>query len=137
MKIRFKKKRFYMSLFIGFFPIAGGIYGLLAFDDSKYIYYLIAGLIIIGEGLYNLKAGYLKIDNRIIKKNVFFGFGNKINLNKVISLENKENKYILRTESKKLKISTELINEKSLTELNEILERLNLSPKKASCQQSV
>ena len=38
--------------------------------------------------------------------------------------------YTLKTETKELKINTELIEEKSLSELNSILTELNLSPEK-------
>ena len=69
---------------------------------------------------------YLTIENGIIRKNGLYGFRKKINLNEINWIKKFAGDYTLKTETKELKINTELIEEKSLAELNSVLGKLNL-----------
>ena len=53
----------------------------------------------------------------------------KINLNEIKRIKKFAGEYILKTDSTELKINTDLIEEKSLSELNTVLENLNLETK--------
>ena len=61
---------------------------------------------------------------------MLYGYGKKINLNEINCIQNDAGDYIVKTESQKLKIRVELIDEKSLSELKNILDKLNLPPNK-------
>ena len=84
----------------------------------------------LGHYLYDLNNQYLTIENGTIRKNALYGFRKKIELNDINSIKKFTGDYTLKTETKELKINTELIDEKSLLELNRILSELNLSPEK-------
>ena len=128
MKIRLKKKRLYINLLLGLIWTGLGIFNLLEDDNIKWIDYgyLVAGILYIGHYFYDLTNQYLIIENGTIRKNVLYGFRKKINLNEIKLIKKFAGDYTLKTETKELKINTELIEEKSLTELNTILEKLNL-----------
>ena len=132
MQIKFKKKKLYTNLFLGAFWTVLGIFNLQ--DDSNlrwtdYIY-LIVGIIYIAHFLWDLKNQYLIVENGTIKKNMLYGYGKRLNLNEITCIQNDAGDYIVKTESHKLKIRVELIEEKSLSELKTILDKLSLPPGK-------
>ena len=94
--------------------------------------YLLAGILYLGHYLYDLNNQYLTIENGTIRKNALYGFRKKIELNDINSIKKFAGDYTLKTETKELKINTELIDEKSLAELNRILTELDLSPEQNS-----
>jgi hypothetical protein len=126
MKIKFKKKRLYFYLMLGLFWTAIGIYNLIEVENIRWINYgyLVAGILYVGNYLYCVINQYLTIENGTIKKNSLFG--KEINLNDITWINKFAGDYTLKTEKQELKIHTKLIEEKSLTELNIILEKLNL-----------
>jgi len=128
MKIRFKKKRLYINLILGLVWTGLGVFSLLEDESLRWTDYgyLVAGILYIGHYLYDLNNQYLTIENGRIRKNVLYGFGNKINVNEINRIEKYAGDYIIRTLEKELKINTGLIEEKSLEEFNEILKKLNL-----------
>ncbi|WP_372756705.1 hypothetical protein [Mariniflexile sp.] len=128
MKIRFKKNRLYAFLVGGLIFIGLGLFMIVDEDDLKWskFGYLILGLFYLGQYLFDLKNQYLTIENGIIKKNGPFGFGKKIHLKDIKWIKKYAGDYTLITESKKLKINTMLIEEKSLEALNRTLKELNL-----------
>ena len=128
MKIRFKKKRLYINLILGLVWTGLGVFSLLEDESLRWTDYgyLLAGILYIGHYLYDLNNQYLTIENGSIRKNVLYGFGNKINVNEINRIEKYAGDYIIRTLEKELKINTGLIEEKSLEEFNEILKKLNL-----------
>jgi hypothetical protein len=128
MKIRFKKKRLYINLILGLVWTGLGVFSLLEDESLRWTDYgyLVAGILYIGHYLYDLNNQYLTIENGSIRKNVLYGFGNKINVNEINRIEKYAGDYIIRTLEKELKINTGLIEEKSLEEFNEILKKLNL-----------
>ncbi|EAR14024.1 hypothetical protein PI23P_05982 [Polaribacter irgensii 23-P] len=132
MKIKFKKKRLYVNLILGFVWIGLGIFSLLEDESLRWTDYgyLLAGFLYLGHYLYDLNNQYLTIENGTIRKNALYGFRKKIELNDINSIKKFAGDYTLKTETKELKINTELIDEKSLVELNRILAELNLSSEK-------
>ncbi|WP_111625886.1 hypothetical protein [Gelidibacter algens] len=132
MKIKFKKKRIYINLILGLVWIGLGIFSLLENESLRWTDYgyLLAGVLYLGHYLYDLNNQYLTIQNGTIRKNALYGFRKKMNLNEINCIEKYEGDYTLKTETKELKINTKLIDEKSLAELNRILNELDISPKK-------
>ena len=128
MKIRFKKKRLYINLILGLVWTGLGVFSLLEDESLRWTDYgyLVAGILYLGHYLYDLNNQYLTIENGSIRKNVFYGFGKKINVNEINRIEKYAGDYIIRTLERELKINTGLIEEKSLEEFNEILKKLNL-----------
>jgi len=128
MKIRFKKKRLYANLIIGIVWTGLGVFNVLEDDNLRWsdYGYLVIGLLYVGHYLYDLTNQYLTIESGTIRKNGLYGFGKKINLNEINWIKKFAGDYTLKTETKELKINTELIDKNSLTDLNCILEKLNL-----------
>ncbi|GAA4965471.1 hypothetical protein [Algibacter aquimarinus] len=132
MKIKFKKKRLLANLFLGIVWIGLGIFNILEDYNLRWsdYGYLVIGILYIGHYLYDFKNQYLTIENGIIRKNAFYGFRKKINLNDINWIKKFAGDYTLKTELKELKINTELIDKESLIELNKILAELNLPSEK-------
>jgi hypothetical protein len=130
MKIKYKKKRNYINLALGLFWILLGVISFIQDDSIRWTDYgyLLAGTLYIGQFLWDITNQYLTVENGIIKKNT--PFGKIINLNEINWIKKFAGDYTLKTETEELKINTELIEEKSLSELNRILTELNLSPEK-------
>lgn len=128
MKIKFKNKRLYPNLFLGLVWIGLSFLGLLEDDNLRGSDYLslIIGILYIGHFLYDVTNQYLTIENGTIWNNRLYGLKKKINLNDINRIKTFAGDYILKTESKELQINTKWIEDKSLTELNKVLEKLNL-----------
>ena len=125
MYIRFKKKRFRYYLIFGILFLVLGTTAVIFNSDNIFNYgYLVLGILYIGTYLFENKKQYLTIENGIISKNHLIP--KKINLNEIKRIKKFAGDYILITNSTELKINTELIEEKSLAELNTLLENLNL-----------
>ena len=126
MKIKYKKKRNYLNLGLGiFWLILGGI-NFFINDEIRWTDYgyLIAGILYLGQYIWDIKNQYITIENGFIKKNTIFG--EKLKLNEIIWIKKFAGDYTLKTEKQELKINTELIEENSLSLLNEILNKINL-----------
>lgn len=121
-----------MNLFLGLVWTGLGVFSLFEEENLRWLDYgyLVIGVLYIGHYLYDLMNQYLTIENGTIRKNRLYGFGSKINLNEINWIKKFAGDYTLKTESKKLKINTGLIEEKSLNELNKILEKLDLPSEK-------
>lgn len=128
MKIKFKKRRIYGNLILGFVWVGIGVLNFFEDDNIRWsnTIYLVLGIVYVGHFLSDLRNQYLTVENGTIRKNILYGFGKKINLNQVNSIEQASGKYTLITKTNKLKINIELIEEKSLIELKKILENLNV-----------
>ena len=128
MKIRFTKKRLKHSLIFGIVWLALGTTAVIFNSDNVFNYgYLIIGFLYFGTYLFENNKQYLTIENGIISKNQLIP--KKINLNKINRIKKFAGDYILKTDSTELRINTELIEKKSLTELDTVLENLNLETK--------
>ena len=124
MKILYSKKRRKYELFQGLFWILLFVLGLL-FSDRKNIFfylYLLMGLIHIY--LYLKVKYYLSIENNIIKQNYIFG--KKIYLSEIKSIKHFAGEYILRTDTRKMRIDIGSIDQSSLLDLKGELKKLDV-----------
>lgn len=125
MNIRFKKKRFRYFLIFGILWLVLGTTVVIFDSDKIFNYgYLTVGILYIATYLFENKKHYLTIENGIISKNHLIP--KKINLNEIRRIKKFAGGYILKTDSTELRINTELIEEKSLVDLNAVLKSLNL-----------
>ena len=105
-----------------------GVTSLLFSPDNIINYvFLIFGILYFGTFLFENKKQYLTIEKGVITKNKLIP--EKIKLNEITQLKKLPGEYILKTDSSELRINTELIEEKSLQELNAVLDKLNLQAK--------
>lgn len=128
MKIRFQKFRLYINLTIGITWIIIGSLSLYDSNFTKWYYFvfMILGILYIGHYLYDLKHQYLTIENGTITKNILYGFKNKIELDEIQQIQKVNGNYILKSETQKMKIKLDLIDNSSLNKLIEVLKNLNL-----------
>ncbi|MBZ9778965.1 hypothetical protein LB452_08520 [Psychroflexus sp. CAK8W] len=133
MKIKFSNYRLYINLGLGITWIIMGTYSLNESDSSiwKGIVYMILAVLYLGHYLYDLKHGYLEIENGIITKNILYGFKNKMELDDIQQIEKVKGNYILKSASKTMKIKIDLIDHSSLNKLLELLKGLDLPSEKS------
>lgn len=130
MKIKYKKKRLYANLTIGVVWVILGIINLILEEKIEWndYGYLAIGVLYIGLFFYEILNQYLTIDQGMIKKHSIFK--KEIHINDITWIKKFAGDYTLKTDTQKLKINTELIEPKSLEELNKILRELNLPAQK-------
>lgn len=125
MKIRYKKKRLKHYLIFGIIWLALGTIAVIFNSNIFFNYgYLIIGILYFGTYLFENNTQYLTIENGTISKNHLIP--KKINLEEIKRIKRFAGDYVLKTDSTELRINTELIEEKSLTELDTVLGNLNL-----------
>lgn len=124
--IKYKPKRLRINLFLGLMWLVFGIIQIIATDMDSWLNYgyLVCAILYLTLYLYEFKNQYLTIQDGQMRENHFFG--KKIDLTKVTQFRHFAGEYIFKTEKQKLKIDTQIIDEESLKELNEELEKLNL-----------
>lgn len=126
MTIRYKKKQIKINLILGIVWLIFGIIQV-AFDEKlKWInsgWFILSGVYFIIY-LNQKTKNYLTIENGIIKENYLFG--KKLNLTEIKRIKYFAGDYILKTEKMEMIINTQLIDEKSLLELESELKKLNV-----------
>lgn len=133
MIIKFKKKKLYTHLILGLFWIGFGI--AYFFLNSQNLSWVALGFTAIGvfdllHFFYNLKMQYLSIKNNSIRKNILYGFKNKIELDEIQDIKkNDDGDYILSSHSTNFKINPGLIEKESLNELHKFLNGLETDSK--------
>ena len=128
MTIEFKNKRERQTIWL-FFGIAWIIMGLFKiFEPEQFewtnTWFLILAIIFVFAVFYRKKKQYLTLENGMISKNSLFH--KPLKMSEIKRIEKKSKKYILKTELRKFTIDTKIIAEKSLSELNAELEKLNI-----------
>lgn len=128
MKLGFTKKRLYSNLISGILFTTLGIVNILGEDNLRWLDYLIliGGIIYILHYFYDLIVKYLTIEGGFIWLNGFYEPGDKIKLDEIDHIRKFGGTYTLKTKARELKINTSLIEDKSLVELDRILEELDL-----------
>lgn len=128
MKIRLKKRRLYSNLILGVIWTALGIITLLEDESLRWLDYgyVVIGVLYIGHFLFDFMNQYMIIENGTIRKNILYGFGKKISIDKINCIEKVAGDYTLCAGITKMKIKTDLIEENSRVELNRILDELNI-----------
>ena len=127
MKIRYKKKRntFYliMMAFWGALIVSSFVFG--DFDGWTDYTVVVLGVMYIAIYSSDYINQYLTIEEGTIRNNSLFP--KKIFLSEIKVFKKFGGEYILQTDSKELRIDTNLIEVVSLAELDKVLADLNLS----------
>ena len=102
------------------------ILNLLFNESTSWSFYLmlIISIFSVVSYLYSFFNHYLTIENGILKQNQ--PYGKRINLKEIKTIKKFAGDYVLSTDRTKLTINTQLIDNQSLDDLNQILDRLNL-----------
>ncbi|NQY31379.1 MAG: hypothetical protein HRT69_18175 [Flavobacteriaceae bacterium] len=126
MKLQFKKKILNVNLIFGIIWLIFGLLGVFTTDNPHWTSYgyLVISILYLTTYFYQKKNQYLTIENGLISQN--YPFGKKINLTEIKRIKKFAGDYILKTDKTELTINTQLIDEKSLTQLNTELDKLNL-----------
>lgn len=107
--------------------------GFLNFNysgDNSWIDYgfLVIAILYWGSHFYEKNNQYLTVDDASIKKNSIAG--KNIYLSDINWIKKYNGDYILKTDTEELTINTEMVDEKSLIDLNQILSKLDLPAEK-------
>jgi hypothetical protein len=124
MKILYSKKKRKYDLFQGIFWILLFAIGVL-FSDRKNVFFylnLIMGLVHIY--LYLKVKYYLIIEKDVLKQNYIFG--KKMELSEIKSIKHFAGEYILRTDTRKMRIDIGSIDQSSLLDLKGELKKLDI-----------
>jgi len=124
LKILYSKKKRKYDLFQGIFWILLFAIGVL-FSDRKNVFFylnLIMGLVHIY--LYLKVKYYLIIEKDVLKQNYIFG--KKMELSEIKSIKHFAGEYILRTDTRKMRIDIGSIDQSSLLDLKGELKKLDV-----------
>ncbi|SFC99006.1 hypothetical protein [Algibacter pectinivorans] len=126
MRIRYKKRHLNINLIVGIIWLAWFFISDFTKEKMNWTDYgwLVISLAYLSIYFYQKQNKYLTIENGIIKVNS--PFGKKLNLTEIKRIKKFAGDYILKTDEKELTINTQIIDPKSLTELNTKLEKLNV-----------
>ena len=126
MKIAFKQRHLNASLIFGLIWSVWFFVGVFGKEEPNWTDYgwIFISLMYLGIYFYQKNYKYLTIENGII--NVNGPFGKKLNLTEIKRIKKFAGDYILKTDKSELTINTQIIDPKSLTELNTELEKLNV-----------
>ena len=125
MKIRFTKKRLRNNLLLGIIWMVFGVAILVFSKNNSFVYVNFGmGILYIGTFLFENTKQYLTIENGSIVKNKIIP--KKLNFTDITQIKKFAGAYILKTEKTELRINTEIIEEDSLSELRDVLEKLAL-----------
>jgi hypothetical protein len=126
MKIKYRKKRLNFSLIFGILWLSISLLGIFTKENSSWTDYgfLIISFLYLGTYLYEKKNQYMTIENGVISVNK--PFENKINLTEIKQIKKFAGDYTLKTDKAELTINTHIIEPNSLSELDAVLEKLNV-----------
>ncbi len=126
MRIGYKKRQLNINLILGIIWLAIGLLNLNYDRENRWTDYgyIVLAILYLALYIYQKKNKYLTIENGILKING--SFGKKVNLTEIKRIKKFAGDYIIKTDKKELTINTQIIDPKSLTELNAELEKLNV-----------
>lgn len=126
MKIQYRKNRHNFNIIFGILFLTLSLLGIFTRDNTSWTEYcfLIMSCSYFGTYFYEKKNQYLTIENGVISVNK--PFGKKINLTEIKQIIKYAGDYTLKTDKTKLKINTQIIELNSLSELDAVLEKLNV-----------
>ncbi|MFC6876473.1 hypothetical protein ACFQZF_07960 [Flavobacterium myungsuense] len=126
MKIQYRKKRLNFSLIFGILWLSISLLGIFTKENSSWTDYgfLIISFLYLGTYLYEKKNQYMTIENGVISVNK--PFEKKINLTEIKQIKKFAGDYTLKTDKAELTINTHIIEPNSLSELDAVLEKLNV-----------
>jgi hypothetical protein len=130
MKINFTKKQLHLNLIYALlFSITGLPFLLKAPDTWMLVVALLLPISFVLKYFYQKKYQYGTIENGSIRKNDLFR--KEVQLSAIKTIEKYAGSYILKTDTRKLRIDTSIIAADSLMELNAALEKLRLNGTKS------
>ena len=126
MRIEYKKRHLNIFLILGIVWLAIGLLNLNYDRENRWTDYgqIVFAIFYLVIFIYQKQNKYLTIKNGILKING--SFGKKVNLTEIKRIKKFAGDYIIKTDKKELTINTNIIDPKSLTELNAELEKLNV-----------
>ncbi len=126
MRIRYKKRNLKNNLILGIVWLIFALWSFKYNEENRWTDYgyFVFGILYLVLYFYQKHYKYLTIENGILKLNG--SFGKKINLTDIKRIRKFAGDYILKTDEKELTINTQIIDPKSLAELNAELEKLNV-----------
>lgn len=129
MKINYSKRRLYSNLISGLLFLTLSILSLFSSDDFIFwasFVYLILGIHHISQFFFDSKHQYLIIENGSIQQVRLFGSKTKMDFDEIESIDKIDGNYILKSDTKKLEIKIDLIDNTSLLKLIEVFRGLDL-----------
>jgi hypothetical protein len=126
MIINYRKKRLNNYLIFGILYLTLSLLLIFTKENRSFTDYgfLIISILYLGTHFYEKKNQYLTIGNGLFSVNQ--PFGKKIKLNEIKQIKKFAGDYILKTNKTELTINTQIIDEKSLVELDSELKKLNI-----------
>lgn len=124
MKILYSKKRRKYDLFYIIFCLLIGMLSLFLSETNHMFIYLYMPLGLISLYRYIRVKYYLIIEKGILKQNYIFG--KKIKLSEIKSVKHFAGEYILRTDTRKMRIDIGSVEKSSLAELRDELKKLDV-----------
>ena len=126
MRIDYKKRHLNINLILGIVWLTFGLLNLNYDRENRWTDYgyLVFGILYLILYFYQKQYKYLAIENGTLKING--SFGKKVYLTDIKRIKKFAGDYIIKTDKKELTINTQIIDPKSLTELNAELEKLNV-----------
>jgi hypothetical protein len=130
MEINFTKKQLHLNLIYALlFSITGLPFLLRAPDTWMLVVVLLLPISFVLKYVYQKQYQYITIENGSIRKNDLFR--KEVQLSEIRTIEKYAGSYILKTDTKKLRIDTSIIAPNSLRELKAALEKLMLNGTKS------
>jgi hypothetical protein len=126
MKIHYQKKRLHTSLLLVVLWLTISTIGIFTKENRSWTdfgFFLIS-ILYFGMYFYEKKNQYLTLDAHFLSLNQ--PFGKKIELSELIQIKKFAGDYILKTANTELRINTQIIDSKSLSELDAELNKLNV-----------
>lgn len=126
MKIAYKKRHLNINLMLGLVWGAWSVTNIFFNDETRITDYglMVISLLYLGLYAHQKHYKYLSIENGNIKVNG--AFGKKIEMDKIRQIKKFAGDYTLKGENKELTINTQIIDPKSLLELDTTLQQLNV-----------
>ena len=125
MKIQYKRRKLNFNLYFGMFWLILFLSQLFFDDELEWIdYSLFICLAYLGTYFYQVKYMYVRINHGVLTVNG--PFGKNINLHEIKRIKRFAGDYILKSDNRKLTINTQVIDSKSLAELDQELEKLQV-----------
>ena len=124
MKILYSKKRRKYDLFYIIFCLLIGMLSLFLSETNHMFIYLYMPLGLISLYRYIKVKYYLIIEKDVLKQNYIFG--KKMELSEIKSIKHFAGEYILRTDTRKMRIDIGSIDQSSLLDLKGELKKLDV-----------
>ena len=124
MKILYSKERRKYDLFYTIFCLLIGVLSLFFSETNHKFFYLYMPLGLISLYRYIKVKYYLIIEKDVLKQNYIFG--KKMELSEIKSIKHFAGEYILRTDTRKMRIDIGSINQSSLLDLKGELKKLDV-----------